>query len=66
MAETRTLEVPKIKCEGCAETITTVVKALAGIHDVKVDVGEKEVTVSFDPGATTLDAIQSQIRLAGF
>lgn len=66
MAETRTLEVPKIKCEGCAETITTVVKALAGVHDVKVDVGEKEVTVSFDPGATTLDAIQSQIRLAGF
>ena len=66
MAETRTLEAPKIKCEGCAETITMVVNALAGIHDVKVDVGRKEVTVTFDPGATTLDAIRSQIRLAGF
>lgn len=66
MAETKMLAVPGIKCEGCAETITTVVKALAGIHDVRVDVGRKEVTVTFDPGATTLDAIQSQIRLAGF
>lgn len=66
MTETRMLEVPRIKCEGCAETITTVVKSLAGVADVRVDVGRKEVTVTFDPSATTLDAIRSQIRLAGF
>lgn len=34
MRETEVLEVPKIKCEGCAETITAVVKSLAGVHDV--------------------------------
>lgn len=66
MAETRVLEVPGIKCEGCAETVTTVVRSLAGVHDVAVDVGRKEVTVTFDPAATNVDTVRSQIRLAGF
>jgi len=66
MPETQVLEVPGIKCEGCAETITAVVKSLTGVHDVAVDAVRKEVTVTFDSGFTSLDAIQSQIRLAGF
>lgn len=66
MRETREIRVPTIKCAGCAETITAVVKAMAGVHEVAVDVPGKTVTVTFDPGATSPDAIRSQIRLAGF
>jgi copper chaperone CopZ len=60
------MEVQKIKCEGCAETITGVLRTVKGVHDVRVDVGRKRVTVTFDPAATDLDALWSQIRLAGF
>lgn len=66
MRETEVLEAPKIKCEGCAETITGVVQSLAGVHDVTVDTRRKEVAVTFDSDVTNVDAIRSQIRLAGF
>lgn len=66
MVETKVLDVPLIRCGGCAESISTVVRSLPGVADVAVDIARKRVAVTFDPGSTSLDAIRAQIRLAGF
>ncbi len=43
-----TIQVENIKCGGCANTITTKLKALEGVSDVNIDIEKGEVSIDSD------------------
>ena len=53
-------------CSGCEETITTEVKKIDGVKDIKADSKSKIVSVSFDAGKTNKDNISKAINTAGY
>ena len=57
---------PGIKCGGCAETVTESLKSIAGVHDVRVDVAAKQVTVTFYEAVVNDEQLRSQLAQAGF
>ncbi len=64
--ETVEYKCPSMHCSGCEETITTEVKKLDGIKEVKADSKAKIVTVSFDDGRTNKENISKAINAAGY
>ena len=62
----RVYRVPKIKCEGCAETITTALSAVAGVSATRVGVAEKEVRIEFDPARVDEAQLSRTLADAGF
>ena len=64
MADTKTYSVPAIHCGHCAAAITEEVSAVAGVHDVDVDLEAKVVTIR---GETLSDeALREAIEEAGY
>ncbi|MBI3457538.1 MAG: heavy-metal-associated domain-containing protein [Candidatus Rokubacteria bacterium] len=59
----KVFKVPKIKCEGCAETITKALGGLTGVSSTRVAIPEKEVRVEFD--AARIDEGRVREALAG-
>ena len=53
-------------CSGCEETITTEVKKVDGVKDIKADSKGKIVTVSFDINKTNKENISKAINSAGY
>ena len=53
-------------CSGCEETITTEVKKVDGIKDIKADSQSKIVTVSYDANKTNKENISKTINAAGY
>lgn len=53
------LKVEGMSCSGCASGIEKAVGQLAGVTDVKVDLGNKEVAVEFDNQATLVEIKES-------
>jgi mercuric ion binding protein len=53
-------------CSGCEETITTEVKKMDGVKDIKADSKTKIVNVSFDANKTNKDNISKAINTAGY
>ena len=41
-------EVENIRCGGCAHTITSKLKAVAGVQDVDIDIDAQKVTIAAD------------------
>ncbi|MBI2861057.1 MAG: heavy metal translocating P-type ATPase [Chloroflexi bacterium] len=60
-----TLEVPSIHCEGCAETIENALRKLSRVQNVKVNLAEKLVEVTFRDGGTVEQDIQNAIIRVG-
>ncbi|MEL6815492.1 MAG: heavy-metal-associated domain-containing protein [Cyanobacteria bacterium J06598_3] len=58
-----TLNVPSIKCEGCAETIVKAIKGQDGQADVTVDVATKVVEVT--SGRLSESSVKQAIVAAG-
>jgi copper chaperone CopZ len=58
--------VPKIRCEGCAETITKALAGLTGVTGSRVGVSLKEVRVEFDPARTDEGRVRRALAEAGF
>ncbi len=54
---TKTVKVPNISCHHCVMTIERELGELGGVAQVKAEEASKEVTVSWDPEATTWTAI---------
>lgn len=52
------------KCDMCKDRIETTLK-LAGISSAVWDKDTKQVTVTFDPSKTSVDAMQKKLALAG-
>ncbi|WP_081604568.1 heavy metal translocating P-type ATPase [Nafulsella turpanensis] len=59
-------KIPNMVCEGCAETITTALKDLHGIREVKPKVFQKHVYVRYESGKLKQQEVKDAIRNAGF
>ncbi len=53
-------------CSGCEETITTELKKVDGVKEIKADSKAKVVKVSFDANKTNKDNISKSINAAGY
>lgn len=65
MAE-RTVKVPNITCGHCVMTIQREVGELDGVQSVKADQATREVTVTWDEGATTWSDVASLMAEINF
>jgi copper chaperone CopZ len=65
MAEAR-FHVPEIHCDGCVATIRKSVSALTGIAAVGAEVEKRLISVDYDEGQTSPNAIRERIERAGF
>jgi copper chaperone CopZ len=63
---TLSLTVPRIRCEGCAETIRAALGQLPGVRVTRVAVATREVRVELDPARTDEAAIREALTRAGF
>ena len=59
-------KIPNMVCEGCAETITTALKGLPGIREVKPKVLQKHVYVRYESGKLKQQEVKDSISNAGF
>jgi copper chaperone CopZ len=46
------LSIPAISCNHCIHTITTELKTIRGVKEVKGDAATRKVTVEYEPPAT--------------
>ena len=60
------LDVPKIKCGGCAETIQETLGGVTGVSEVQVDIDAKRVALELDPNRTSEDTVRQRLSEAGF
>ena len=60
------LDIPKIKCGGCAETIQETLGGVTGVSDVQVDIDAKRVALELDPSRTSEEAVRQRLTEAGF
>jgi Cu2+-exporting ATPase len=60
------LQVPDIRCAGCALKIEDSIRDLAGINRCRTNVASKQVIVEHDPAALSGELIQEHIRSLGF
>jgi copper chaperone len=58
----KTVKVPNISCGHCVMTIEREVGELAGVASVKAEQATRDVTVSWDPSATSWDAISGVMK----
>ena len=61
-----TFKIPNMVCEGCAETITSALKGLPGIQEVKPKVLQKQVYVCYESGKLQQQEVKDAIGNAGF
>ncbi len=64
--QTSKLNVEGMSCQHCVHAVKSAVAALAGVDTVDVSLEKKLVTVGFDPGRTSLEAIQQAIVDEGY
>jgi copper chaperone CopZ len=64
--DTITLRVTGMTCGGCENAVKRALGRLDGVVDVAASHAQQSVTVTFDPGASTLDAIKERIAAAGY
>ncbi len=62
----RVYRVPKIKCEGCVQTITTALNRLPGVEATQVTIPTKEVRVAFDADRLEEGRVRQTLTEAGF
>jgi Cu+-exporting ATPase len=59
-------KIPNMVCEGCAETITTALKGIPGIQEVKSKAFKKHVYVRYESGKLKQHEVKDAINKAGF
>ena len=59
------LTAPKIKCEGCAQTITQALAQVPGVDEVQVDIERKKVTVTYEPAVISVGEIKTKLAEVG-
>lgn len=58
--------VPNMVCEGCAGAISTTLKGLSGVQEVKPKVSQKHVYVSYEPGKVGQEQLKEALKNSGF
>ena len=61
-----TLKIEGMHCGGCAETVTSLVKKLPGVHAVSVSFDEGRARILYDPNATREEQLVSVVQQPGF
>ncbi|KXS42002.1 MAG: mercury ion binding protein [Methanolobus sp. T82-4] len=61
-----TIKIEGMACGHCQATVDKAIRAVDGVQDVNVDLGEKQATVTYDPATTSLDKIKSAVSNAGY
>jgi copper chaperone len=61
-----TLAVPEVHCGHCVSSIEGAVGAIPGVQDVRVDLDQRQVSVSFDEQRVPLDMIIHTIEEQGY
>jgi copper chaperone len=56
------LTVPDISCEHCERAITNALSPVAGVSHVAVDIEGKQVEVSYDEDAVTVDQLKNVLQ----
>lgn len=64
--ETARLDVKGMTCQGCVASVTRVLKAVAGVHDVTVTLAPGTATVAYDATRTGIPALRAAIEDAGY
>lgn len=62
----KVLAVPEVHCGHCVSSIEGAVAQLDGVETVKVDLGERNVTIDFDDNLVGLDQIVGAIEGQGY
>jgi copper chaperone len=61
-----TLTVSGMSCSHCEASVKKAVGSLDGVDTVSVDLGEKKVTVEFDPDKVKIKQIEAAIEDQGY
>lgn len=64
-AET-TFKISNMVCEGCAEKITTALKALSGVKEVKSKAFKKQVQVNYHPEQIEQEELKKALEKEGY
>ncbi len=65
LTETR-FKIANMVCEGCAEKITTILKALSGVKDVKSKVFQKQIQVNYNSERIRKEDIKKVLANEGY
>lgn len=58
--------VPKMVCEGCAEKISTALRAVPGVREIKSKVAQKHVVVRYAPATVGREQLRDALGEAGY
>lgn len=61
-----TLMVDGMSCMGCVNSVKNLLRALPGIGQVEVDLGQGRVEVEHDPASTSLEQLRAAIEAGGY
>lgn len=64
-AET-TFKISNMVCEGCAEKITTALKALPGVKEVKAKAFKKQIQVNYYPEQIKQEELKNALEKEGY
>lgn len=65
LTETR-FKISNMVCEGCAEKITTILKALPGVKEVKSKVFQKQIQVNYNSEQLRQEDIKKILENEGY
>ena len=65
-SKTAVMDLQKIQCFGCLQTVNKALQTVPGVEDTKLDLDHKTATVRFDPAKTNTDALSAATAKAGF
>lgn len=66
MAITETISVPEIHCDHCKFSIEGALQPMAGVTSAEVDIDARSVSVAYDDGVVSRDALVEAIEAQGF
>ena len=64
--ETARIDIGGMTCGGCVASVTRVLKALPGVHDVNVTLTPGNAVVAYDPARVELAAMKQAVEDAGY
>ncbi len=64
--QTTTIHIQGMTCQGCVNSINTVLRKLPNVYHVEVSLDSGHATIQHDPTQTSVDQLKAAIEEAGF
>lgn len=64
--KTETIKISGMTCSGCVHSVENVIKQIAGVHDVTVQLKPGQATIHYDAEKSDVTTIKAAITDAGF